>query len=132
MTKHMPRLRRSDGNQTRLTKAARDQGAAVALIHTVGQGVPDALLGILGLSLLIEIKDAKGDLTPDETKWWDGWTDVKGTAHPGWQGQVTICRSEQDIADLIEIVQTAVKYNYHIRDLINELRNFQMIRRIRA
>jgi len=53
-------------------------GATVQLLHTVGHGCPDAVVGYGGVNYLIEIKDGNKSphqrkLTPDEQAWHDDW-----------------------------------------------------------
>ncbi|MCU1279805.1 MAG: hypothetical protein JWM53_3351 [bacterium] len=81
---------RVDANQPDIVRALRGAGASVQLLHTVGAGCPDLLVGIDGANLLIEVKDgskppSKRVLTPDQTEWTE-W-------HRTWCGQVTVANS---------------------------------------
>lgn len=88
----MPRrAARADANQEQVVRWFRALGASVAHIHTVGQGVPDLLVGWRGYNLLVEVKQPKGRLTPDETTW-----------HETWLGQVAIIRTLEDVQELLE------------------------------
>jgi hypothetical protein len=77
------RAARVDANQAEIVAALRAAGCAVQPLHTVGQGVPDLLVGVAGQNLLVEIKDpaqplSKRRLTPDQKKWHASWN---GRAH---------------------------------------------------
>ncbi len=91
----MPRIARADANQPAITKALRQIGATVQVIHMVGEGCPDLLVGLRGVNFLLELKD--GDkppsarkLTPDEVEW-----------HEDWRGQVAIVYDVQQAIDAI-------------------------------
>jgi Holliday junction resolvase len=69
---------RTDSNQQRIVAALRKLGASVVSTSQVGQGLPDLLVGWMGVTVLIEIKD--GDkppsarkLTADEQYFLDHW-----------------------------------------------------------
>lgn len=78
----MRRAARTDANQTEIVAALRQVGATVQLLHTVGHGCPDLLVGFRGQNYLFEIKTAKGKMTGDEPEW-----------HLAWRGNVHIVRS---------------------------------------
>lgn len=77
-----------DANQSEIVECFRKLGFSVQTLHTVGQGVPDLLVGKHGKNWLIEVKDGlKKKLTCDQEKW-----------HSKWLGQVVvICTTEQAI-----------------------------------
>ena len=92
----MFRAARTDANQTEVTKALRKMGCSVQLLHSVGRGCPDMLVGYKGNNYLLEIKD--GDkpesarkLTAEQTIW-----------HYDWRGQVTVVNSAQEAIDTIK------------------------------
>lgn len=93
----MRRAARVDENQSEIVAALRYAGASVLLLHQVGGGCPDILVGLsrecqrCGLestyNYLVEIKDgekvlSKQKLTPDEQEFFDNW-----------RGQVEVARS---------------------------------------
>lgn len=93
----MRRAARVDANQSTIAEALRSCGATVQLIHAVGKGCPDLLVGFGGVNLLLEVKDgskspSKRKLTPDEATW-----------HEEWRGQVAIVESVEDAIELLEI-----------------------------
>lgn len=85
MSKRVPPILRVDTNQAAIVAALRGAGASVQCLHTIGRGCPDLLVGWQGKNILMEVKDGKADLTPDEQKW-----------RAGWRGQFFIVRSVED------------------------------------
>lgn len=79
-----------DANQTSIVNALRQVGASVQSIATIGNGVPDLLVGFRGSNLLMEVKVGKSKLTTDETEW-----------HQEWSGQVAIVRSADEALQAI-------------------------------
>jgi len=67
------RARRIDNNQVDVVAALRGVGASVLHLHAIGKGAPDILVGFRGINVLIEIKSAKGTMTPDESAFVSGW-----------------------------------------------------------
>ena len=85
----MRRKARIDGNQNEIVAHLRQLGMSVCLLHTVGDGVPDVLVGYRGINVLLEIKDgskppSRRELTEDEQKW-----------HLEWRGQLAIAESKE-------------------------------------
>lgn len=75
---------RVDGNHAEIVQALRAAGCTVLHLHQVGAGCPDALVGIDGRNLLLEIKDgskppSRRALTPDEAAF-----------HASWRGQIAV------------------------------------------
>lgn len=75
----MRRAAKVDRNQPEIVAALRSIGATVQPLHTVGQGVPDLLVGFKGQTLLMEVKDgsrppSERKLTPDQEQWHENWT----------------------------------------------------------
>jgi len=74
----MRRANRIDYNQSIIVEALRKSGAYVRIV-TMGDGVPDLLVGYKGYTLLLEVKDgdktpSKRKLTQAEQKFFDEWT----------------------------------------------------------
>jgi hypothetical protein len=76
------RAARTDQNQTTVVAALRAAGCRVQSLASVGDGVPDLLVGLPNKRLiLLEVKDgskvpSKRKLTVDQVTWhaqWDGW-----------------------------------------------------------
>ncbi len=82
----MRRAARVDANQSEIVAALRDAGASVTLLHQVGEGCPDLLIGMHGVTGLVECKVKGGKFTEQQITWWDEWrggpiaqvTDVQG------------------------------------------------------
>lgn len=83
--------KRVDSNQPAIVSALRDCGFSVLHLHTVGHGCPDILVGARGYNLLMEIKNGRGKLTPDERGFFDTW-----------RGQVALIRSVDEALRVIE------------------------------
>lgn len=66
----MRRAARSDANQRAIIAALRAAGVRVAVTSRLGDGCPDILTLYRGRWLPIEIKTARGVLTPEEWLWW--------------------------------------------------------------
>lgn len=78
------RAAKVDANQCEIVDCFRQLGFSVQTLHTVGQGVPDLLIGKHGKNWLIEVKDGvKKKLTCDQEKW-----------HSEWKGQVIVIYSK--------------------------------------
>lgn len=81
----MRRASRKDLNQTPIAEALYDAGLSVQFLHTVGAGCPDLLVGRAGVNYLLELKSARGKLTPAELAW-----------HLTWRGQVAVVRTIEE------------------------------------
>jgi hypothetical protein len=99
----MRRAARVDGNQAQIVAALRSLGCSVQMLHAVGAGCPDLLVGVAGQNLLIEIKDGSRKpsarrLTPDQQVW-----------HTSWGGQAAIVQSLEDaIAIVAQLKSTSL------------------------
>ena len=75
-------------------------GATVKPVHMVGSGFVDIVIGFMGVSDLVEIKDpekplSSRKLTPLELEW-----------HKDWQGSARVIETKDDVkAHLDEILQ---------------------------
>jgi hypothetical protein len=74
----MRRANRVDYNQSVIVESLRKAGAYVKVV-TMGDGVPDLLVGYKGFTLLLEVKDgdkppSQRKLTEAEQKFFDEWT----------------------------------------------------------
>ena len=78
-----------DKNQRAIVQALRQCGYTVLHLHAVGRGCPDLMVGRDGVNYLIEVKSAKGKLTPQQV-----------TFFGHWQGQVMIIRSVEEVMAL--------------------------------
>jgi len=72
------RAAKVDANQRQVVAALRGAGATVQLLHAVGEGCPDLLVGHLGVNYLLEVKDGQKPpsaqkLTPQQEIWHQDW-----------------------------------------------------------
>ena len=65
--------------------------------HMVGKGFPDIVVGYKGKNYLFEIKD--GDKPKSATK----LTESERKFHNGWNGQIDVVYSFNDILNVLEI-----------------------------
>ena len=80
----MRRAAKIDRNQPEIVNALRLAGASVQLLHSVGEGCPDILIGYRGVNILAEIKDHEASntdrkLRPRQVEW-----------HAAWRGQAAV------------------------------------------
>jgi hypothetical protein len=83
------RAAKVDANQREVVAALRGAGASVQLLHAVGEGCPDLLVGYKGLNMLLEVKDGSKPpsaqkLTPQQEIW-----------HRDWRGQRVVVNSPE-------------------------------------
>lgn len=70
--------RKVDANHAHIIEALRAVGASVSSLASVGDGVPDLLVGYRGENFLLEVKDgtkvpSARRLTDAQTKWFGSW-----------------------------------------------------------
>lgn len=82
------RAAKRDGNERPIIDALRAAGASVEQLSK--KGVPDLLVGFQGQTFLMEVKEKKGKLTPDEDTW-----------IAAWKGKVHIARSIEEALGVI-------------------------------
>ena len=81
-----------DDNQAEIVKAYRELGFSVVSAAAMGKGFPDLVVGIYGVTDLVEVKDgskipSKRKLTPDQVAFFDDW-----------KGSVRVVNSLDDVA----------------------------------
>lgn len=74
----MRRAAKVDDNQADIVAALRQIGCTVQLLHSVGAGCPDLLVGWGGQTFLLEVKDgakppSARKKTPAQIVWHDAW-----------------------------------------------------------
>ena len=77
--------KRADTNQAAIVLELRKLGYSVQMLHTVGGGCPDIVVGHDGKNYLFEIKSRGGKLTQDEAIFFEVW-----------HGQVNVIYSVED------------------------------------
>jgi hypothetical protein len=103
--------KRVDANQPSIVDGLRKVGAEVQMLHEVGKGCPDILVGYRGKNWLMEIKNpgmppSKRKLTEDEADWHDRWQE---------KGQVAIVETTLDAL----IVIGALRHHIITQEEIN-------------
>lgn len=88
------RARKVDTTQPAIVRALRDCGWTVLDLSAVGHGCPDICVGAAGVNVFLELKSARGHLTPPQVEW-----------HDEWRGQVAIAR---DMDEAVAIVSAAI------------------------
>lgn len=74
----MRRAAQVDANQMMIVEGLRDSGRTVILLHAVGGGCPDLLVGYQGRNYLLEIKSSgKAKLRPEQLKFFETWKGQK-------------------------------------------------------
>lgn len=97
------RARRIDANQPAMVKFLRDRSISVAITASLGNGFPDLVIGLPNrITCLVEIKDGSKPpsarkLTPDEQAF-----------HDGWQGEIAIVATLDELEALIDRLMTRV------------------------
>jgi hypothetical protein len=81
----MRRAAKVDANQGPIVEALRKVGASVQSLAAVGRGCPDLLVAYRGRNFLLEVKQLKGKMTPDQKRWF-----------VSWRGDVALVRSAHD------------------------------------
>ena len=94
----MRRAAKVDANQREVVAALRGAGATVQLLHAVGEGCPDLLVGYKGLNLLLEVKDGSKPpsaqkLTPQQEVW-----------HRDWRGHRVVVNSPEAALTAIGVI----------------------------
>ena len=82
--------KRVDSNQAEIVADLRKCGATVLLLHEVGKGSPDILVGFRGVNYLIEIKVPDGKLNV-----------LQQLFYGDWRGQVAIARTSEEALHII-------------------------------
>ena len=114
--KHMPPAK-TDSNQAIIVDMFRRCGATVCLLHAVGRGVPDLLVGYRGHNLLVEVKTGSGQLNDLQIEW-----------HASWRGQAAVIRDTENVLPLLSTLseQTAsAAYTYAAQEPAAHRRNFR-------
>jgi hypothetical protein len=88
-----------DQNQAEIVRRLRSLGASVAILSSLGNGVPDVLVGLRGRNVLMEIKDGSKPKSAQRL------TSAEQTFQQQWAGQYAIVRN---VAEAIEVMNREV------------------------
>ena len=104
--------KRVDKNHPELVRALRDAGCTVVSLADLGnpRGCPDLLAGYRGLTILVEVKGAKGKLNALQQDWHDRWTG----------SPVVVIRSVDDVETLIQNMNAMVHAMAHATVTLQE------------
>lgn len=95
--------RNKDGNHSEVVGALRACGASVHAIESVEAGLPDLLVGLFGLTELVEVKDGS------KAKSAQRLSDAQVRWHTSWRGRpVTVVRSVDDALALVAKMRGAM------------------------
>lgn len=86
----MRRRAKLDRNHNQIADVLRDCGCSVRSLASVGEGVPDLLVGRHGRNYLLEVKD--GTLAPSKRK----LTEDERAFHMAWSGHVSVVNSVEE------------------------------------
>lgn len=99
----MRRKARVDDNHAEIVARFRSwPGVSVADTSRLGSGFPDLVVGLAGLSLLVEVKD--GSKSPSRRR----LTKEENEFHVMWTGQINIVETVDDVDALVRGVRAAV------------------------
>lgn len=87
------RFARVDANHGEIVDALRKVGVSVQSLASIGHGCPDIVCAKGSMTWMVEIKGAKGKLTPDQIKFIGAW---RGTVH--------IVRTVNDALQLVGVL----------------------------
>lgn len=86
-----PKYGRTDANHSDVKGYFEDLGCTVHDTSQVGMGFPDLVVGLVGRTVLVEIKTDTGELLPSQK-----------TFNARWRGELpVVVRTQQDCIDLV-------------------------------
>jgi len=91
----MRRAAKVDSNHPEILAAFRQLGCSVLPLHQLGGGVPDALIGLGGRSILVEIKAGKGQLNEGQAIW-----------HADWKGAIATVRDMGGVITTVKLLRS--------------------------
>ena len=69
---------KTDANQPEIVHDLRRAGVSVWITSHMGGGFPDLVCGYHGITILVEVKNRGGKVTPDEAEFFRNW---RGSAY---------------------------------------------------
>jgi len=99
------RAARVDDNQREIASVFRKLGASVVITSAVGQGFPDLVIGIHGVTCLVEVKDGKKRKSATQL------TTDQEIFHSEFCGMIAIVKTVDDAINLIaEMKKPKIKW----------------------
>jgi len=89
---------RRDANHQEVKDAFTALGCSVADTADVGNGFPDLVVGIAGVTTLVEVKTPEGTHTPEQERFYSEW-----------RGSHYTVRSLEQAVDLVQSVRKGMK-----------------------
>jgi hypothetical protein len=89
---------RRDANHQEVKDAFTALGCSVADTADVGNGFPDLVVGIAGVTTLVEVKTPEGTHTPEQERFYSEW-----------RGSHYTVRSREQAVDLVQSVRKGMK-----------------------
>lgn len=89
------RAAKADSNQPKIVQAFEKLGCSVQHLHMVGGGCPDIVVGVNGVTVLVEIKTDTGYLTKDQKYFFETW-----------RGYAVIVHSVEEAIDLVNQIRS--------------------------
>lgn len=92
----MRRAARRDRNESEIVRTLK-MIPALSVVEINQKGVPDLLIGWHDkdgnpTNFLVELKTKEGKLTPDQVEF-----------HASWQGQIAVCRTLEEVLEILSI-----------------------------
>jgi hypothetical protein len=103
----MRKYGKKDANHNQISDVFTKHGLFVADTSAMGNGFPDMVISLGGITVMVEVKDgakhpSQRRLTPDEQKF-----------HSTWKGWIVIIESEDDALSLIAEIKHEQITRYH-------------------
>lgn len=89
---------RRDANHQEVKDTFTALGCSVADTADVGGGFPDLVVGIAGVTTLVEVKTLTGDHTPEQERF-----------YAEWRGSHYTVRSREQVIDLVQSVRKGIR-----------------------
>ena len=83
----------------------REMGCSVLSLAAMGKGVPDLLIGLQGVTWLVEVKTPKGKLTSDQS----AFKEV-------WQGSWAVVRDREGVERVIRMMLAQAHQMSHTQE----------------
>lgn len=95
---------RKDANHNEIAKTFVDLGCTVFDCHTLRGGIGDLIIGVAGVTALIEVKD--GSKSPSRRR----LTPAEATIHTTWRGRIDIIETVDDAIRLVSTIRKEQHY----------------------